>query len=466
MSDLTSELITILNEMAGTSSSVGGGSSLAGGFLNQYLSEERRMPPPLTPQKKQKLMAPMQVDPEIPKNTGVGAENAAESIHAVVTGHKKRGVSMRKKHHVKVSKGFKKLVEEAMKKDEITGFKIDMFDACEGTTVPFNQQAVDNWQWNGSTPYTGGTAGAPAMGWAFSPEYYLDAASVLFNNKTPSANGYAFDTAGTFGVGATATGFPATSPASNLQFTITNSYEDYLFKNITNRVVDMKVYLCAPRQASYLSVAPTTITGGAGAEADALINPKNTWGQALTDQVSLGINLAAANSSVLNMKPQYAKGFMKYFKLETHEVVLEPGETFHYRVQGPSDFEWKWENHVKNNIFTTIAKYSRYVMTVCKFSMDVVGNGVGRGTHQFRFATAQPDTAANSIAIERKLYCSIRMPEQTGFRVPAGGLPALQMVTFGERASRYYVRHWNATPPVFPIGTDLEKQTEVHAGAD
>jgi len=89
------------------------------------------------------------------------------------------------------------------------------------------------------------TAIVPATGLNyFTPAKILDAASVLFNNKSPGANPYA--TTGNLSVlSNNATGAPAVVPGQ-LKVNLLSSWVKFTLKNVSDRVVTVEAWECTP----------------------------------------------------------------------------------------------------------------------------------------------------------------------------------------------------------------------------
>lgn len=362
--------------------------------------------------------------------TGIGNNDGATNIVVPIYkgGHLK--VKERKVKSVKVTKHFRKMVEKCDEKGSITGSKRDIFYAYPGSAYTLCSQAYDNFQ----ETYTSYSK------WSFLPEYFLDAASVLWNGKTPSALGWQFNSVNNMGVGQ----LPIASGkvASGVKFTIIDSYEKYLYKNQTNRTWTIKLYECGPKKASFLStstVGNDNVTHVAGA-LDALVGPASTWSNVMGD-AAVNSNLLASfvpsgnSASVIGTPtpntlytyPTMFPQFAKLFQSDCTTIVLEPGMSFEYYLQGPNNMEFSLDGCFNNGNFAGIQKYSRYLMPVyypdltSDTTSTVLSAYIGRHPAVF--------TSSNGLlGYEREMFCKLKMPEETGFVDPAAFLAGTNQV--------------------------------------
>jgi len=388
-----------------------------------------------TPKKK---MAPV-------KRQYVENENGATDVVAYSTGNAshKKGVASSRKKRVKVSPAFKAKVIAATNSKLVTGYKEDFYyQGVFGSGI--DQQAVG---WNPALA----VANAPSQ-WSFLPLYFLDAVSCLFHNKLV-ANSWAF--ANEMG------SYVAALSADNLKFHVADSYEVYHFKNNTNRGLRLKLYECAPKRISLSSPTPAVIgSGTAGGEVDALQNPVTYWFNALGTDSNNGQNLSNVTPAFLNLAPAQSPTFARGYKTGMSEVFLEPGGTYTYKLQGPSNMDIDMEKYYVNGVLQDIQKYARYVMPVVSSELCV---DTASGTKNVfgRMPWAQNGNGGFVLGCERKLYTKIKMPEQTGFvesAITVGNTQDLNL-----RKNCFIATNWGAAlAPTGPYST-LERQTEVPA---
>nr|WAE42760.1 MAG: capsid protein [Cressdnaviricota sp.] len=391
-----------------------------------------------------------------------GASNVVSYSHTVK--HQK-GVSMKKRKLPHVDGEFKKKVAAALKKKEIYGTKTDIYYATllvNSTDVSgAHEQFIDSFNYQASP-----AGAAPYSKWDFLPEYFLDAASCLFNDKTVTNANYVFNTANTIGTGVAPVS--TTTGLGEVEFTVVDSHVKYFFRNDSQHIFKMFLYECAPKRDSYLQSAVELITGAsASTEVDALIDASTTWKKSLADDASMGSNTgtyplslttwsaSTGFKSVIGHTPFLTPGWRESFSADVIEVVLEPGASYEYFMQGPSNFEWRGRDHAKQNAFVSIKKYSRYLMPVVYTELcGVTGVGNLNSADRAPFAPS----ANNQFVFERSMHCKIKMPEETGFIIPAsltGGTPQ----GLGLRAPRYVHTIWGPTFTT-PVYGSVLKQTE------
>lgn len=375
------------------------------------------------------------------KPAGLKNEDGGKNVVAQTTGHvsHNKRVALKKKRTVKVSKSFKEKVVKASLPDSIHGEKTDFY-------YPTFNSVISNFQTVG-WGYDSGTVQSEK--WSFLPEYFLDAASVLWNNKAATASSYSLSSTDTLGK-------DAVTSANTLKFTIKNSFEHYLFKNNTSRGFKIKLYECAPKRPSTRNSTGATITGGTVVNGDALLVPQTYWGNALADDFSEGVNLSNVGNNAMDATPNQSSSFSKGYAIGCTEVFLEPGASYSYFLQGPSNVEFDMAKYFTGTMFMDIQKYSRYLLPVYKSELMV--NSVGQ---QFfgRFGHTPTQPGYSLLGCERKLYCSLKMPEQTGF-VAGAAFVAGQKINLTKRRHAYSYNMWNTGTATGPFGTTAE-QTEI-----
>nr|WAE42770.1 MAG: capsid protein [Cressdnaviricota sp.] len=343
---------------------------------------------------------------------GVSNEDGASNVNAVSTGHVShvRGVAMKKHKTPKVSKAFKEKVAAATRSKDMTGFKEDIFyQALKG--FPDNKQGV-GWSATPSQPFPAGTM------WSFLPEYFLDAASVLWNQKPPGNGPWSITDNNN--IGSNPTTASGSQAANSAKFTVINSFEHYKIRNNTNRAFHIKLYECRPKRVSNVAVASKSILNAAVTVEDALLDPAAYWAQCMANDVVEGYNLGtaggtfAATPTTYGATPSLSPMFAKGYAVGCTEVFLEPGATYSYFLQGPSNLEVDFKKYYTNDVFSNIQKYSRYLLPVV-FSELVANDGFATGQVLGRLNFIQGAIAGNYLYCERKMYCKMKMPEEAGF---------------------------------------------------
>lgn len=362
-------------------------------------------------------------------------ELGVASITVPVMGHVKKGVAIKKKHVVKVSKNFKEKVEKSLSSSNVHGYKKDCyFNAFNWGSHVFPDVQVVSSQNSGNAGVLTGQP-LPYSTWDFLPEYFLDAASVLWNQKPATANGWRLTTANTIGRAV----LPLTDVNANaVKFRIKDSWTRYLYRNLTQRGIFIKFFDCKPKRNSYLNSTVDTLTG-TEAIPDAIIDPFNVWNQGLNDDNNEGLNISAVLPNILGCDPRQSPGFKRVFEVSVVEVYLEPGASYEFKLQGPNDFEWEYGKHLLIGAFQDIAKYSRFVMPVWHFDLAFESGG---GTLLQGRLGLLLNAANGNLVCERRMYCSLEMPQETGFVTPPAPLPSGTIIDMGLRKDAYVENVW------------------------
>lgn len=383
----------------------------------------------------------------------VSHDNGKSTIGVAVTkhGHVKR---FKKPARAQPTKLFKELVERALNPDMAFGHKTD-YEYFYMPPLTLNAQTTGI---TSATPDAfeaartiDGTAYRDQ--WMFHPYYFLDAASVMFNNKAVTQNNYLPTTANTLGYGSEP-GFEAASAgAIHSRFTVVNSGESWVIKNNTQRTITMKIILCAPKQPSTMFDNPYDVTTAAytanGAN-DALFGPTIQWAQQLFDDRKA--NLTTNTPTYLKTLPMMSHGFNQLFKTEVTTVVLEPGTTYDYHVEGPKDLLVDLEKYFQGPKLHDIRTYCRAPIFI--WHGDLCGNSVTPAGLRFSYSSTDKGTG---VYLERKKYCKIQCPVNlVGPVVTAFNATKPQQIAFNR--PRYFTTVFS--PVVVPAATNTEVEKQ------
>lgn len=286
----------------------------------------------------------------------------------------KRGKKVSHKRHgrVIVSKKFKKRVRAALD-TELRGKYLKV--TYHRVTPPANtrQSVLD-------------------FGMEFTPLDYLDASDVLFNRATAIEN----PTPGTI---------TWQSPVIRKDH-ILNSWASYECKNMSQRTYTVIMYNCKPKSN------PNAEQSNDGV-AD--------WISGLFIAGGNGTNPEGNTYETLYSDPRDSQLFNQFWKCEQTKIVLQPGQTHTFFVQGPNDMTLDYTKLYSKFIATPQAwfqgygTFSRNVFFVCY--PDLVGTSIATAG---RFPSG--GTATGGLVIEKKRKISMACPENAGFRYPAGTL--------------------------------------------
>jgi len=359
---------------------------------------------------------------------------ASTRAAAVKRGKRKSGVSkVSKGKRVKVSASFKAKVSKVIESKKIHG----VFDVTAMGSLPraiSNEQKVawaqTGWNFPGNWLFN-----SSYQSWAFAPEFFLSVASVLFNKKP-----FEFHTGGDskalmrwfngdqIGTGSAqgADNGEGTQPgqsqcSNNATFTVSNAWEKYFIRNNTQRTVTMKIYLCAPKRIGALfedTLAASTF-GNTATNADYCTDPVVSWEQGLFSDIRMGRNLSGVGINTMYTCPTEVSQFVRDYKDEVTNVVLEPGQTYDYFIQGPRNLEIDYAKMFKNDMHMYIQKCMRFPMFV--YHSDIVGaassTGLNNATVGIRAGMPDPSVTGSGLMVERRRFVRVACPDKAGARI-------------------------------------------------
>jgi len=387
-------------------------------------------------------------------NVGSFKADTAPGIRKAFQKSKGKKVNkMNKKKAVKVSKSLRKKIAKVIEEKKISGgwtqisygyVKRPLNNAQEVTAM--NQEAS-------LTDYSGG--------WAFNVEDFLHMASVLFNGK-PDSQGNRFWNADTnLGNKNSIEGLTTQKFAfgNNARFTVKSSHQSYLLKNNTQSTMTLSAYICAPKQATFREQsgfsAQNTAVGG---QVIGIYDPVRTWDEMLANPT--GRNLLNADKYRFGMVPESTPEWNKYWSYEKKEIVLEPGQTTTFNVQGPVNHEMKYEQFFKNEIFLPIQKFSRFVFFIMK--TDLIG-GAGNDTDRNKIGRFGLP-GEGRLCIERTYKVKIACPESAGVNLtlplPSTGSGYAELNT-RRPVYGYVVYAQNQTPQLVTRVDEVQPATQI-----
>lgn len=361
-----------------------------------------------------------------------------------------------KKKKVRLPRGFRLKVEKALEPSEISGtWKQISYDCIPATNIPTNGQ------------YVGGLAQASVndySDWAFDPEDYLHAASVLWNDKADSQLSRVWSGTGNLGIrvqnAAVGNVIPINGTASqnfypmDLKLTIKNSHETYKLKNNTQRTLYMKIYLLSPKGPGMKTNPVTgplveTLTLSSSANPLALGNPGQVWNNYMDLQAESNVNVASAVPQTLYQTPKSSPAMNKMFNMDETIVVLQPGQVYEYYIQGPSNFTLNYQSLFAGSDNSTpsyyqgIQKHMRYPLFT--LYQDLVTDGDRTG----RYVSSEATGGNLGVSLERIVKFSLSMPDRVGgrFSTGTGGDPKIGQYQLGSRRDCYFHKVYTAVGP-------------------
>ena len=278
--------------------------------------------------------------PSLPKRTNMSRGSSSGKWKGTVTTATSRLATSRtkgkahakdsKKHKTKISKHFKEAVETALKTKECHGLFVTTyagkFIGSPGTTYQDQYQNIYVLPilLNSATPGVYQSATGVDFNF-FSPQRILDAASVLFNGRPP---GFDYTAGINF--------FDQTK----LKILVENSYVEFFIQNNTQRVQLVKCYECVPVVNTNDNVDAVLATS---------FNNDNTDGINLPSFLDpTGVHYEATGISgcgvtCMDVTPNLSKKFKNTYKYKVHEILMEPGQSHQFSIQGPKDHTYDFE---------------------------------------------------------------------------------------------------------------------------
>ena len=338
----------------------------------------------------------------------------------------KKVIQASKKPKVHASRVFKEKVRVSLLGDLGTGLFISevissIYNMCRG-----DKSTAYTWTQN---PYIGANSGslAPTVVAGvdfnhFTPDRIMDAASVLYNGKTPGLN---YKTPnGNFNS-------PATQAQYNGKIEVINSGVLYYLRNNGGIQRTLHFYELVPR---------TNITSDRGTPLEILVN-------CLAEDVTNGVSLSPFNvnpasspwsagsptNTDLNyttkggVSPMLSPSVRNTFKINERVIVMEPGQSTEFYIQGPKNYIYDYSKLWQGTTpATNYIKYPKNISSLCFFveipqiMTDSYGNVSYQGYVDDPVNTTFIGTPANpvntsfggGVGIKQKFSYQIRCPEE------------------------------------------------------
>lgn len=321
-----------------------------------------------------------------------------------VSAVRKRGNKVKKegkKKKVKVSSLFKQKVSASLEKDMIKGTYVETLYSYY--TLIDTIQAVN-------TLGNGTSVGQLTLG---DPVRILDAASVLWNSKTPIQNKTATDV-GNF-------------QYEGFKVHVESCYTTFLIKNNTANSVTITL----------IDFSPKTIFDGAGVDfvnnwvsALALFGPSAAGTQTTT------INPLANTVNEFGIRPNFCPSMTKQYSMDYTTIVLEPGKEHLHKLPLYNNKTLDFAKFDQNGVFANQQKFVKGCVMIHHGELTATAaSNPGR----FTDITAP---SAYSLLVEQKNYYNLRLPEQAGFVYPNVAPVAGQNIALYKRARAFAFKNW------------------------
>lgn len=324
-----------------------------------------------------------------------------------------RKADFKKKRKMKVSRTFKKKVKIATKNYFPSGFYQEITNGK--FTFNADQQVVYNCPPTPSATRTGNTSDGIA-GNHFTPTQILDAASILWNGKTPNqvkaitdSNNFSPETA---------------------KIEIKNCFSMIKIKNNTQRLANLTMVIGDPKKT--LSTGQSFL---------------DTWvNQLVSDSTAgpSGMNVLDNSVNTLYNSPGLNPGVRAQYKISRTKIKLEPGQEFNFKMQGPQNETLRMEHFYRGGTYQNqSSKYTRQLMIIAY--PDMLGCNDST-VHR----TASATTTNPGILVECSQYYNLTMPDTTGWDNTVGVLPAA--VPLEMRRGAYAINNFTTGLLTGPVG--------------
>lgn len=244
----------------------------------------------------------------------------------------------------------------------------------------------------------------------FHPLKFLDAASVLWNNKAISEN-WSNET-NNITTRADSSGVPDQTVPQNFKLDVVNSFVTFELKNLSTRELTVQIFHVKSKRKATPTLA------------------LDQWNLAADqDLYNNGYMKQAVGQGVLSnplISPGDSLSFKQNNKYETVTIVIKPGETCKHSLQGPKntviDFGKLLGNGMQdiNNfiskdtvqcIFTVIPDMQMLVDATTGAASTVTGHA----GHYIPAQASDDDLFATPLAVKVKEFYRLRCPENAGF---------------------------------------------------
>lgn len=258
----------------------------------------------------------------------------------------------------------------------------------------------------------------------FTPAKFLDAASVLFNQKGPaldySIQARNFQIQVNKGTGVPNLGTPASPFTANLKLHVINSWVKFEMRNNSQRVMHINMYECVGKQRfpaqMPLECFKSCLNG---------TNPQVEDGN-FTGLVRGFFGIAVDdwwNSAML--KPSVFEAFKSSWSYTLKEIIIEPGVSHVFYLNGPKNMELDYNKMHEGGVDQTASLYNKCsVGVIFEVKGDIkygtVGAGSATAANSGRWiAGGIANKMIDPVSIEVTEVYKISCPETSGFILQA-----------------------------------------------
>jgi len=286
-------------------------------------------------------------------------------------------------------------------------------------------------------------------GWFFTPDYFIHRAAVMFNGFPNNKVWNPVDNP-PFAPWKAQGAIAAEPILQSLKFTVQNSYVKILIKNNTRRTFTLLFYNTGSKKPGQSRSNNYDHTGLIGDNPSYLGNCVKMWNDCIqvddggnsligkqdTDSSYLSTMRGALPTDSISWKNKVNYGLTK--------VILAPGQTETYTIQGPKDMELDVAKcfSAGDGYWERIQKYSRSPLVIVM--PDMCDNGANDAGFPY-FApgiNVGDNKYEGNLLLEAEGYCKIAMPEQAGFNLRNSTAGPVPMNFRRPLRARY---NWSAT---------------------
>jgi len=309
------------------------------------------------------------------------------------------------------------------KRQKVAKLKPDVKRAIKKLLMPgaitgrFHKKVVSR-LWFGGTSSFGGSFDNKqkveylSVPFAFSPASIMEAASILWNNKpAPGSSIPVYDIATDF----TKEGFRVGVIDSSCVVTLRNN---------SKRAYKMRLFNSQPKKCT--DIEPLGDLSGQLAELDEGTNPQNSGG-----------NVFSVNREKLGLHPNLVPGFTRNWQSEIVELILQPGQTYVWTVQGPRNLEVDFNKFLNGGNYIEQQKFMRYMWVIYHTDLiSTIGSGGSEGQPGY-FAEVGDINATqydgHGVSVDQTFHYHMKMPEQAGFQFTTTAVGATQEQRLNKR---------------------------------
>jgi len=337
-------------------------------------------------------------------NTGQSTQVKAAGLYKAGSRKYGKKADFKKKPVRRVPAKLKKAIKQTVAGYFPSGFYQEVYS--QKFTFNANEQIVANVPHTVAPPNVGMIVDSQA-GHLFGPTSFLDAASILWNNKTPSQTKTIGDT--------------NNFDKETAKIHVKASWAICKVKNHTQRLVNLTFVILDPKSKQ-------ATTNG----------PVSTWTNSLTNDSTTGptgTNVLDNSIFTLYNLPGINPSMRANYRISREKVKLEPGQEYNYTVNGPNNVDVNMKNYYRNGTYQNVSSnLSRYLIVIAYPDMVPDGNG-----QTLRPSTSGASTLTAGVCIETSLYYNLTMPDTAGFET-LGVPPNVQQLAM--RRPAYAIRNY------------------------